>query len=123
MVMVTEKTKALYQKALDWLNQKKFENIKARIEPFEEPKTFYRKGDDLAFTPDFSAVRGGKKSFFDIALKEETRRQLAGKWQLMQELADRNGGNLYLFAPTGHKAFAQRVVEDFNIKAQVVSLT
>ncbi len=120
--MVKEKSKELYDKALNWIYRRKFSNVKAKIKPFEEPKTFHRKRDDFSVTPDISAVRAGKKSFFDIVLKKDTRRQLAGKWQLMQQLAARKGGKLYLFAPRGHKAFAERMIAKFGIEAKIVHL-
>jgi hypothetical protein len=120
--MVHEKSKALYDKALDWIYKRKFSNVKAKIEPFEPPKSFLRKNDDLTFTPDISATRAGKMSFFDIVLKKETRRQVAAKWRLMQELAARKGGRLYLFTPRGHKAFAERLVGKFGINAKIISL-
>lgn len=120
--MIKEKTRALYEKAIEWIRRRKFHSVKAKIDPFEKPRTFYRKRDDRSFTPDISAVRNGEKSFFDIVVKENTSQRLAGKWQLMQELAARSGGALYLLTPTGHKAFAERVIKDFNIKARIVNL-
>lgn len=120
--MVRAKTKALYDKALKWIYDHKFYGVKAKVAPFDIPKTYHRKADNLSFTPDITALKGEKKSFFDIVLKKETRRRLAGKWRLMQELAARKGGKLYLFTPKGHYAFAERMINKFGINAQVVRL-
>lgn len=122
LIMVKEKSKELYDKALKWIYRKKFYGVKAKIEPFDAPKTFHRKQDDSTFTPDITALRNERKSFFDIVLKKETRRRLAGKWQLMPELASRNGGKLYLFTPKGHHAFAERVVEKYGLEANIIRL-
>ncbi|TNE56386.1 MAG: hypothetical protein EP344_12685 [Bacteroidetes bacterium] len=120
--MIQEKTKELYDQALRWIHQRKFYGIKANVEPFDTPKTFHRQGDDLAITPDFTALRNEQKSFFDIVLKEDARRQIAGRWRLMQELAARNGGKLYLFAPKGHKAFAERLIGKYGLDARIIPL-
>ncbi|MCB0531848.1 MAG: hypothetical protein H6574_25740 [Lewinellaceae bacterium] len=120
--MVKEKTKELYDKALKWIYRKKFYGVKAKIEPFEAPKTFQRKQDDSTIAPDITALRNERKSFFDIVLKKEARRRLAGKWRLMQELASRSGGKLYLFTPKGHHAFAERVVEKYGLEANIIRL-
>ena len=121
--MIQEKTKDLYDQALRWIYRKKFYGIRANIEPFDPPKTFHRKRDDLSITPDITAIRNDKKSFFDIALKEDSRRQVAGRWRLMQELASRNGGKLYLFAPRGHKAFTERLIGKYGLEADIISLS
>ncbi|MEZ4960745.1 MAG: hypothetical protein R2830_13065 [Saprospiraceae bacterium] len=120
--MNTEKTQELYEKALNWIYRSKFHHVKAKVEPFEEPKAFHRSKDDLTFTPDITAERGGKKFYFDIAIKDEAHRQLAGKWQLMQRLASIKGGKLFLLAPHGHKAFTERIVGTFGIEAKIVNL-
>lgn len=120
--MATDKSRELFDKALQWIYSRKFSNVRAKIEPFDEPRSFHRKQDDTLVTPDITAMRSGKKSYFDIVLKSQTRRQLTAKWQLMQALAKRKGGKLYLFAPYGHKAFAERLIERFGINAKVVKL-
>lgn len=120
--MVSKKTTALYDKALKWIKKRQFSDLKALTENYEAPKSFYRRRDETVITPDITAVRAGKKSFFDIVLKDGAKSKLASKWQLMQTLAEQKGGKLYLFAPYGHKAFAERLVERFGLNAKVVKL-
>lgn len=120
--MVKEKTKAIYDKALKWIYRNNFHGVKAKVEPFDAPKTFLRSKGNDSVTPDITAIRNDKKSFFDIVLKKESRQRLAGKWRLMQELASRKGGKLYLFTPKGHLAFAERMTERFGINAKIVRL-
>jgi hypothetical protein len=120
--MIKEKSKKLYTKAVNWIRRKGYQKIRAKVDDFNDPKSFYRKRDNETFTPDLSASQYGQRSYFDIALKSENRRRLISKWTLLSDLANMKGGDLYLFAPHGHKAFAERIVERHNIDANVVKI-
>lgn len=120
--MTAENSKALFDKALDWIFRSKFQDVKARIAPFEGTKTFHSKRMGTSFTPDLSATRNGNKSFFEIVRNKEPEQQLAEKWQLLQTIAQRTGGKLYLFTPKGFKAFAEQLTGKFCIDAKIIYL-
>ncbi len=124
-----KKKEAFYRKITNWANKKGFENIKANVEGYETPKSFTRQAnteDAAAVTPDATAVNHGVKYYFEIAMKpndRSIRQRLISKWKLLSFLAERKGGKLYLFAPHGNKSFTQKIIEQYGIKAQFVSLS
>ncbi len=120
--MIKEKSKKLYNIAISWIKRRGFQKVRAKVDGFNDPKTFHRKRDDESFTPDLSALHYGNRSYFEIALKSEPRQRLISKWTLLSELAAKKGGDLFLFAPHGHKSFAERIVENHDINACIVKI-
>lgn len=117
-----------YRKVTSWASKKGFKNIRANVEGYETPKSFNRQveeGEDVV-TPDATATSFGSKSYFEIAVKPNDRglrQRLISKWKLLSFLAERKGGQLYLFAPHGNKSFTQRIMDRYGIKAKFVSLS
>ena len=117
-----------YKKITNWASNKGFKNIKANAEGYETPKSFNRQveeGEDL-ITPDATATSFGSKSYFEIAVKPNDRglrQRLISKWKLLSFLAQRKGGQLYLFAPHGNKSFTQDIMRRYGIKARFISLS
>ena len=124
-----KKKEDFYQKITKWANKKGFENIKANTEGFETPKSFTRKTntpEDDEVVPDATAINHGTKYYFEIAVKPKDnsiRQRLISKWKLLSFLAERKGGQLYLFAPHGNKSFTRGIMEKYGIKANFVSLS
>lgn len=117
-----EKNTELYEKALHWAKKNGFSNIKANTDDFETPAGFTRKGESEAFIPDLSGNRLGGKSYVEIALKTEVNDEQVSKYKLLSTMAGIKSGKLYLLAPKGHKAYVDKMVKQFNISADVVSI-
>lgn len=114
-----------FEKALNWIQRRGFRKIKAKVESFDDPKSFEQASSDRTVTPDMTAVHHGRKTYFDIALKPEVpkeRRFLVSKWKLMEKLASLKDGKFYIFTPFGHRAFAERMIKKYNIQANLVSI-
>ena len=105
----------LRQKAVEWAERKGFKTIKAQLEDYEAPKGFSNSGSDEPIAPDVTGFLRGRKSYIDIAVKEEDPQILVSRWKLFGTLAARKGGKLYLLAARGHKAFAERIVKDYGL--------
>lgn len=124
-----KKKEDFYKKITNWASKKGFKNIKANTEGYETPKSFTRttsKSGDDEVTPDATAVNHGIKCYFEIAMKPNDRtirQRLISKWKLLSFLAERKGGQLYLFAPHGNKSFTQKMMSQYGIKARFVSLS
>lgn len=114
----------LFNKAIQWARRKGFKNIKANTDDYETPKTFTKPNKEVQIVPDLSGELRGKKYYVEIAVKEVDRQQqMVSKWKLLSTLASRKGGKLYLLAARGHKAFAQKIVDQYSLKnATVVSI-
>ncbi len=119
-----KKTETLYQKAIEWAKRKGFSTLKVNIEDedFERPTSFNPQHADNAVTPDLTAMRRGRKSYFEIALKSANERFLVSKWKLMARLARLKRGKFYVLAPHGHRTFAMRLIKRYSIQAEVVSI-
>ena len=69
---------------------------------------------------DATGVSRGRKSYFEIALKTEDVRRRISKWMLLSTMALMKGGKLFLFAPKGHKTFAEKVVKKHLLNAEII---
>lgn len=121
MVSIEEK-KDYIEKAVEYAKSKGFKDFKAMLDDYEEPKSFTSVSADTEVLPDFTAKRRGKKHYFDIALKTDDVQPLITKWKLLQQLAEVKNSKLILFAPRGHKAFAERLTKQYKIGADILAL-
>ncbi len=120
----SSKTVELYQEAIAWVRRKGFSKLKANLESedYDRPTSFSRKKAERTITPDLTAVRRGKKSYFEIAVKAEDEQRVVSKWKLLSRLAGLRNGKFYLMAPHGHRSFASRLVKRYGINAEVVRI-
>lgn len=111
-----------YNKIIDWAGRKGFGNIKANIDEFESPVSYASAEKDLTYTPDVTVKKRTKKSYLEIVVKSDDFKQKISKWKLLSTLAAIKGGRFILFAPKGNKAFAQRMIDEYNLNAELVYL-
>jgi len=116
------KNTELYEKALHWAKKNGFSKIKANTDEYETPAGFTKKGATEAFIPDVSGVRLGGKSYVEIAMKTEDNNEQVSKYKLLSTMAGMKSGKLYLLAPKGHKAYVDKMVKQYNISAEVISI-
>ena len=116
------KNTELYERAIHWAKKNGFSNIKANTEDYETPAGFTRRNEDIAYVPDISGVRLGGKSYVEIAMKTEENEEQVSKYKLLSTMASMKSGKLYLLAPKGHKAYVDKMVKQYNISADVISI-
>ncbi len=117
------KDQELFEKALTWVKSQGYDKVRANIEGFDAPGTFRRDTDGgEIMAPDITGVKSKRKSYFEIALKDEDYDHNVSKWKLISAVASQQNGKLYLLAPHGHKAFAVRTIERHDIDAEVIAL-
>lgn len=120
-----EKQKKSYDRVIDWLERHGYKNIKANIEGFETPTGFTRQESGNLLVPDVSAKNLSAKYYSEIARKPKDKsiiQRIVSKWKLLSFMAERKGGKLYLFAPYGSKSFARRLIQRYNINAELYYL-
>jgi hypothetical protein len=125
-----EKDRLLYEKAIEWLKRKGYSSVKVNIEAeeFEKPTSFAQAGNgqdngqDNAMTPDLTAVMRGSRHYFEIAVKADDQQEVVTKWKLLERLASMKESRFYLFTPQGHRAFANRLIKQYNINAVLIDL-
>lgn len=112
-----------FQKAMSWVKQRGWDNVRANYGEYEVPKHFNRKRDEESFVPDITGRWRSNKHYAEIALKTDSKRRAVSKWKLLSTLASMKGGKLFLLAPHGHKAFAERILKKHQLpNVQLVSL-
>jgi len=107
---------------VDWAKSRRFSDIKANVEGHDSPTAYSKPGEDSPYVPDVTGIKLGVKSYFEVAMKSEDSERSIRKWKLLSTLAEMRNGNLFLFAPKGHKAFVDGVVKARNLKATVMSI-
>ena len=117
-----------FEKALTWVTKHGFSEVRANFEDYEAPTQFtLRSGEttdeEITVIPDITALKYGNKSYFEIAIKGEDVQLTVSKWKLLTTLAQRKGGKLVLMAPKGHKAFAENLVKEYRVNAEVLYLS
>ena len=112
----------LYERAITWAKKHGFSNIQANTEEYEIPAGFTRKGETEAYIPDISGSKLGGKSYVEIAMKTEDNDDQVSKYKLLSTMANIKSGKLYLLAPKGHKAYVDKMVKQYNISAEVISI-
>lgn len=101
---------------------RRFEKVRANIDGFETPARLTQRDNDNSYIPDITAVKNGRKSYFEIAIKSARRKHIIRKWRLLSELARIKKGKFYLLVPRGNYAFVQRTLSQHPIEAEVVKI-
>ena len=110
------------EKAVNWVQSKGYNDIKAVLDEFEAPKSFTQSSTNSLIAPDITGISMGRKCYFEVALKSDNERQVVNKWKLLSYLAGNKQGKLIIFAPHGHKAFAKRIIEITKFMAEILPL-
>lgn len=109
------------EKAISWVKGKGFSSIKASFEEdFEDTHAFVGSSNGDPVVPDITAQSSTGKSYFEIAQKTSDKQALITKWKLLSRLATMKNGQFVVFAPYGHKSFAERIVENNRIQARII---
>ena len=104
------------------LTKKSFDKVKANIDGFETPTSFSRVEGEGAFIPDITGVQNGRKSYFELAIKNSKIKETINKWKLLSTLANLRNGKFYLIVPRGNFAFVNRMMERESLDAQIVKI-
>lgn len=105
----------IFKKSIQHLKAKGFNNIKADIPGYDNPKSFVRKSTGTEVTPDISATKNGKNYFFDISLKSDRSRQLKSKWLLLDTFSRLRSGRFKVITMRGHFKFTEQLLSDINL--------
>lgn len=110
---------SLIEKAAVWAKSQGFDQIKADVEAYETPTQYTLKDQDQTFTPNLTGIYLGRKNYVEVITKNIDKDHMISKYKLLNTLAKVKNGQFILLAPTGHKSFADKVVEDYQLNATV----
>lgn len=116
-MIYTEKEKyaEVLEDSISYLENRGFENIKADIDGYETPKSYLKKGSDIAITPDIVATKEGRKHIFDVSLKTEKPNLLKSKWLFLNTLSNMKSHRFKLITFRGHYKFTQDMLDAINL--------
>lgn len=118
------KKEKMIRKAIGWAQKKGMHSIKSVIDDYEDPKSFIRQRTSNAIMPDITAFLRSKKRYIEVANRNtENLNRMVTKWKLLSKIARHNGSKFFILAPHGHKAFAERIVDRYNIRSEVQALS
>ncbi|WP_242155431.1 hypothetical protein [Aestuariivivens sediminis] len=110
-----EKYSDILVDSIAYLENRGYENIKADIEGYETPKSYLKKGSDIAVTPDIVATKEGRKHVFDVSLKSEKPKLLKSKWLFLNTLSNLKSYRFKLITTRGHYKFTNEMLEAINL--------
>ncbi|GGG38724.1 hypothetical protein GCM10011414_05020 [Croceivirga lutea] len=106
------------EKSISYLQSTGFENIKADLDGFESPKSFYQKNGDIELTPDIVATKNGRKFYFDISLKSSRSKLLKTKWVFLDTLSRMKSNKFKIITTKGHYKFTDNLLNELNLTSK-----
>lgn len=116
------KYKELLEKAVEQVQRRGFKDIRVKLDGFEEPKSFSQKKEDNTYIPDITATNSKGKFYFEIAQKTNDTTSMVSKWKLLSTIAEMKNGDLNILVPYGQNKFTNELVEQYNIKANLLKM-
>ena len=113
---------ASIKEAVEYLEHRDFQNIKADIEGYETPKSFHKKGSEDVVTPDIVAERAGIKHYFEVSLKSQKPKLLKSKWRFLEVLSRMKKSKFKIITRRGHYKFTNDMLSDLNMEKNLIKL-
>ncbi|RXG17951.1 hypothetical protein DSM03_101651 [Leeuwenhoekiella aestuarii] len=118
----TDKNTEILGTAINYLEDRGFENIKADTDGFESPKSYIRRGSEVSITPDIVAERDGEKHIFELSLKSKKPRLLKSKWLFLDTLSGMKNFKFKIFTTRGHYKFTDETLNSINLNKTPVKI-
>ncbi|WP_289044216.1 hypothetical protein [uncultured Olleya sp.] len=112
----------ILQQSINHLEFLGFENIKADLIGYEQPKTFIKKENNLVMTPDITAYKRTKKYYFELGLKSEKPKLLKSKWRLLDVFTRMKDHKFKIISTKGHYSFANTIIKELNLDKTLIKL-
>lgn len=118
-----EQSEPLLKKAIKYVENRGFKNIKTKLDGYESPNSFAQKKEDNEYTPDITAENARGKFYFEIAQKTEKVNSLVSKWKLLATLAEMKNGGFSILVPYGLNKFTEDLVNNYKIDANLIKMS
>ncbi|MFD1063137.1 hypothetical protein ACFQ1Q_07750 [Winogradskyella litorisediminis] len=101
--------------SISYLENLGYDNIKADIEGYESPKSYFKKSSGVEVTPDIVAEKHGRKHIFDLSLKTVKPRLLKSKWLFLNTLSQLKSYRFRLITKRGHYSFSDKTLDAIHL--------
>lgn len=105
----------IHRKAIEHLEKRGYENIKADLDGYEKPKSYLRRISDNQTTPDIVAEKNGKKYLFDLSLKSNKPHLLRTKIMFLNRLASMKNYGFKILTTHGHMRFTKDITDNTGL--------
>ncbi|WP_161888394.1 hypothetical protein [Pontibacter russatus] len=122
----TEEYNNFAEQVIKFAKRSGYEDIRADFTGYTSPGSISMVSKDVTLTPDFTAMRGEGKYYFELVVKnakEEEQSTLISKWKALESIARMKGGHLRLFVPRGSYKFATELMQNHHIDAELTKLS
>ena len=119
----TSKFNESIAQATEYVQNLGFDNIRSRMEGFDDPAALRMLKEDKVFMPDITATKNEGKYYFEIADRTENKEEVAGKWKMMATLAEMKKGDLRIFVPYGSMKYTTEILDKKGIDASIIKLS
>ncbi len=120
---VKSKQSDYLEKAIELLESKGYDNIKADHPDYELPGKFIRKQTEEEVMPDLTGKTTLGKDYFKIVEGDKhNEQQVVSKWKLFSNLAKMKSGKFFLIVPYGKKKYTTELIKKYNIEADMLKL-
>lgn len=118
-----DQSETLLKKAIKYVENRGFKNIKTKLDGYDSPKSFAQKKENNEYTPDITAENARGKFYFEIAQKTEKVNSLVSKWKLLATLAEMKNGSFSILVPYGLNKFTEDLVNNYKIDANLIKMS
>ncbi|MCB0515090.1 MAG: hypothetical protein R2798_08810 [Chitinophagales bacterium] len=106
-----------FQKAIDYLEQQGYSDIKADLDGYEKPESYVNNERQTTLTPDIVAEKDGYKYYFELGTKSQKPQLLKTKWLLLDRLSDLKNFYFKIITTRGHYRFTDQVINDLGLES------
>lgn len=99
-----------------------YENIKADLEGYEQPKAFVKKENNMVITPDITAYKRTKKYFFELGIISEKPKLLKTKWRLLDVVTRMKDQRFKIITTKGHYSFTNKILNELNLDKTLIKI-
>lgn len=112
----------LILKSIEYLEKLGYEEIKADLEGYDAPKSYYQKNNDLHISPHIVGNRAGVKYYFNISLKTEEEEELKTKWKFFDTLSKMRDQHFNVITTRGHYKFTEDMLSELHLEKEYIKL-
>lgn len=108
--------------AVESLEKQAFKDIRVALDGYEAPSKITQKQSGEDFTPDITAFRDGTKVLFELAIRSDDHSLVRTKWQLLTQISKMKDDSFVILVPKGNLSFANTMLKEPNIDAEVIRM-
>ena len=113
---------ALLKQSIKHLEFLGYDNIKADLEGYKQPKSFVKKENNAVITPDITAYKRTKKYFFELSLKSDKPKLLKTKWRLLDVVTRMKAQRFRIITTKGHYSFTNKILDELHLDKVILKM-